>query len=267
MIIQRLKNRNKPPLKVYWWRYRYPEKLNFGDEITPYIIEAILGRKCEWTNIKECEIAGAGSILEILQRYSEGHHIKVWGSGFIKEGPPNGCKNLDFYAVRGPSSLGRVQADREIALGDPGILSNLAFKPSRIVSHKVGIVFHYIDRDNPALERIKNNPHYKLIDPLQTPEQVVRDITSCEFILSSSLHGLIVADSFKVPNYWMPLSDKVAGGDYKFNDYYASTNRKLIKQPVTILTDQRAIDEAAHAYRRIENLRRLQKELIKSFPF
>lgn len=101
LFIQRHLNKNKPPLKVYWWRYDYPNKLNFGDEITPYIIESIWNRKCEWTDITKCSMVGAGSLIEMVQHATETNPIKVWGSGFIKQGPRYAQKNLDFYAIRG----------------------------------------------------------------------------------------------------------------------------------------------------------------------
>jgi pyruvyltransferase len=109
MIINRLYSKYlKKPLKLYWWRYDYPNKLNFGDEITPLIIERLFGKQCVWSPPNECEVAGAGSILEILQTSSNGNPIRVWGSGFIKKGEVNQNSNLNFLAVRGKLTLDRV---------------------------------------------------------------------------------------------------------------------------------------------------------------
>ena len=36
------------------------------------------------------------------------------------------------------------------------------------------------------------------------------------------MYGLIVADVLYIPNVRMILSDKISGGDYKFNDYYSA---------------------------------------------
>lgn len=267
LIIQRRLNRSKPPLKLYWWRYRYPEKLNFGDELTPIIIARLWGRTCVWSDIKECELAGTGSIIEQIEHHAGDHPIKIWGSGFIKEGQVNTMPNLDFYAIRGPLSLERITSKRVVALGDPGLLANKVFKPSSHVTYEIGIVAHYIDVDHPAIEKIKRNPRCKLIDPLLSPEQVIQEITACRFILSSSLHGLIMADSFGIPNYWMPLSDKVAGGNYKFKDYYASTKRELRSVQPEVLEDEEVVKGLIRQYRKVPNLKKLQRGLIKSFPY
>lgn len=154
-----------------------------------------------------------------------------------------------------------------MVLGDPGLLSNLVFKPSSEVKYRVGVVVHYVDEGDRRLKSIAEKPGYLLINPLNTPQQVVKDITSCQLVLSSSLHGLIIADSFGVPNYWMPLSDKVVGGSYKFEDYYSPTERTLVKKSLAILGDNQAIEEAIKLYQPVKNLKKLQRGLIRSFPF
>jgi hypothetical protein len=61
-----------------------------------------------------------------------------------------------------------------------------------------------------------------VIDVRREPEAVFRDVAACESILSSSLHGLITADSFRIPSAWAGLSDKVIGDGFKFRDYFSS---------------------------------------------
>lgn len=266
MSLNRLYNSLRSPLKLYWWRYDYPQKLNFGDEITPEIIERIWGRKTTWSPPSECEVAGAGSIIEIMQELSNGNHIKVWGSGFIKPGVNNSHENLDFYAVRGKKTLARIRNRHDVTLGDPGLLANLVYKSSSAKKYKVGIVAHYVDLDNPIIQPLSSREEYLVINPLDSPQKVVKDITSCEIIFSSSLHGLIISDSFGIPNYWMPLSQKLTGGDYKFTDYYSSTDRKIQLFSAEKLMNNKLIESFIEQYKPVTNLSELQEGLIKSFP-
>lgn len=264
---RKLIHTNNRTVSTYWWRYNHPIELNFGDEITPYILRSLWGLQAQWSEIDDSSLAGAGSIIEVLQRERTNKGLKVWGSGFIREGEKNENNNLDFYAVRGPESRARIRGTKGVALGDPGLLVNLIFRSAKTKKYKVGIVPHYVDVDSVLLNGIRNNPDYLIIDVLQTPDKVALDITACEYILSSSLHGLIFADSFNVPNNWLRLSDKLTGGEYKFRDYYESTGRELVEVAPSILGDKRQICRAAQSYKPIVDLDSMQQGLINSFPF
>lgn len=255
------------PLKVYWWRYDYPEMLNFGDEITPAIIDRLFGFKSVWAAPSECDLAGAGSIIEILQQLSGDNPIDVWGSGFIKPGPMNPKSNLIFHAVRGKKSLERT-GNKGIVMGDPGVLTALAYPEVKTTTkkYKLGVIPHYVDHESPLLDKYRNKPDTIIINALWPVHKVVSAIASCELILSSSLHGLIVSDSLGVPNYWMPLSDKLTGGNYKFNDYYSIYDEK--PKPLTIMNQESLdVERIITAYRPKTALRDLQDRLIKAFPF
>lgn len=266
MIIKKLYTRHKKPLKLYWWRYDYPQKLNFGDELTPLIIERLFNRRCKWSPPSECDVVGAGSIIEILERESHGNHVKVWGSGFIESGGINKSKNLTFHAVRGKHSQARAGKSTNIALGDPALLLPLVFKPKRSNTYKVGIIPHYVDADSSLIDRFKSMDGVTIIDVLKPVEEVVALINSCQLILSSSLHGLIVSDAYNIPNCWIPLSDKLYGGKYKFDDYYSVFGRKA--NPISIDTiNEDAIDLLIKNYGSIQKeLPEIQENLIKAFP-
>ncbi|HQA91106.1 MAG TPA: hypothetical protein PK316_15725, partial [Sedimentisphaerales bacterium] len=90
---------------------------------------------------------------------------------------------------------------------------------------------------------------------------------ACECVLSSSLHGLIVADAFGVPNAWLKLSDKVRGNDFKFRDYYSvyDLDEKVI--PLRIeQVDRHAIDGIITNHDR-PGLETIKERLLDAFPF
>lgn len=267
MTLSRLYNRYfKKPLKVYWWRFRPSSQLNFGDEITPHIIKRLTGRECEWAPPDECDLAGTGSIIELLQTRSAGKGIYVWGSGFIKAGVKNTSDNLNFTAVRGKLSLSRID-QKNCALGDPGLLMSLAYPELRnaVKEYKVGIIPHYVDQKNSWIK--KNRDKYKIIDVFETPQEVARQINSCELILSSSLHGLIVSDSYNVPNYWLPLSNKLTGGSYKFEDYYSVFNLEGKIPSVSYKSfDDNQVGDLINNFKCTKNIKSIQKNLLKALP-
>lgn len=106
------------------------------------------------------------------------------------------------------------------ALGDNGLLASRIY-PSQDRVYKLGIVLHYAH----AIDNMPCLPGVLFIDPQHDVDSVIKDISSCERILSSSLHGLIVAHSFEIPWVRLKVTDhKLGGGDFKFNDFYGSIN-------------------------------------------
>jgi pyruvyltransferase len=59
------------------------------------------------------------------------------------------------------------------------------------------------------------------------PRAVVEDIARCEYVASSSLHGVIVAHALGVPALWLRISDQLKGGAFKFRDYASALNMQL----------------------------------------
>lgn len=68
---------------------------------------------------------------------------------------------------------------------------------------------------------------------------IMDEIVKCEFVLSSSLHGIIFADSFGIPNAHMNVSTRVMGGSYKFDDYVQAVNRTRTTLELVRRTDVR----------------------------
>ena len=44
---------------------------------------------------------------------------------------------------------------------------------------------------------------YKIINVQQSVTKVAEEISQCEVIASSSLHGIIFADSYEIPRLWL----------------------------------------------------------------
>lgn len=107
-------------------------------------------------------------------------------------------------------------------MGDGGLLYPLLLKKEPAKKYPVGIIPHYRDQTLPAVKelaaRFKNAV---IIDVLDEPLKVLEQIASCEKILSSSLHGLIVADALEIPNRHVHFSGNVRGNGFKFRDYYS----------------------------------------------
>ena len=97
--------------------------------------------------------------------------------------------------------------------------------------YKYGIIPHFKDKTSVGIQKIAQlqNPEIKIIDIQSSVEEFVRDVLSCENILSSSLHGLILAETYGIPTCRIVLSNKIEGGDFKFYDYYSGVGIKTME--------------------------------------
>ena len=113
-------------------------------------------------------------------------------------------------------------------LGDPGLLASKLIDTNSIVKkHRLGIIPHYVDKSSSIFTDINTNIKGSIIIDVQDdPVKVIRNIAECEVIISTAMHGLIVADSLGIPNKWCTCSDRLTGGNYKFIDYYSSLDIK-----------------------------------------
>jgi pyruvyltransferase len=200
---------------------------NWGDKVNPYLFEKISGRKVVSSNtifnfLHKPEILGIGSIISgNLSNYV------IWGSGIISEKTTITHKPKEVLAIRGLNTQKKLRAVGSdcTVFGDPVLLFPDIYPGKHIQKkYKYGIIPHFKNKQSPAVQKIiaLQNPEIKIID-IQSAgiEGFVDDILSCENILSSSLHGLIVAEAYGIPTLHLVFSEKLLGGDFKFYDYYS----------------------------------------------
>jgi len=100
----------------------------------------------------------------------------------------------------------------------------LIYNIEKEIKYKYGIIPHYIDKNHSIIKNISQNILYIDIDTGDMPLYLLNQILQCEIIISSSLHGLIIAVAYKKPCIWIKLSNNVIGDTYKFYDFFLSIN-------------------------------------------
>jgi pyruvyltransferase len=199
-------------LKAYWWR----DAPNFGDILTPVLLKRLLGVKPEWCD-KSPRLLAVGSILV---RAKQGD--TVWGSGCNprKEGPWNAA-GVRFLAVRGPLTrdfvLSRGGQCPEI-YGDPALLLPTIHPVAPSPTRELAIMPHL---DDDAGWNFGRSRGIFTINPSWPWERIVAEICASSHVVSSSLHGVIVAEAYGVPATWADFVTR----NGKFEDYYRSTAR------------------------------------------
>ncbi|WP_371036489.1 polysaccharide pyruvyl transferase family protein [Rhodosalinus sp. FB01] len=253
-----------------FWYYNKNEGINFGDWIGPYLFYKKTGelpfRYLPRGTSRATTLFTVGSILHRIRK--PGSAI-VWGTGAISE-TIRFPQPKKIRAVRGPLTrqvcLKQGYACPEI-FGDPAILLPDFFEPPQTSSKsEIGIVPHYIDQQL-CKKYYSQISELRVIDVNADVEDVVSQIASCDYILSSSLHGLIVAHSFDIPAAWVELTGKLRGGTFKFRDYFAAANAH--ETTATQLTGNESAAQLKEIVKKATQPRldRLRAPLIRSCPF
>ena len=159
----------------------------------------------------------------------------------------------------------------DLPVGDPALLLPMFISPN-IVRHKLGIVPHFRDYD--YFKKKYGNKYFVIDVSTSDVIRVTNDITSCECILSSSLHGLIVAHAYNIPALWIERQELIPGSHgYKFRDYFSSIGilYEPFKKIETILSSMSDIDRLFHENGNIVlpnvDLNVIRNNLLKSAPF
>lgn len=200
------------PLKIWW--SKGPEPGNFGDILTPYLLQ-YFGISYQWATKKDAKSICIGSIAKFATVGT-----LVIGSGTMRASDKLN-PNANWWFVRGPCTREIVLRDGgscpEI-YGDPALLLP-KLQPSCLKKYKVGFTPHYVDYE----EVKKRYPSEKVINLLNpNPLEVAKEISQCSSIVSSSLHGIIAAHSYGIPCAFVRYGDKLSGDGIKFKDHYLS---------------------------------------------
>jgi len=229
-------------------------KPNFGDFIGPYLISKITGKPV--LNINNSQYPGimsVGSIIQMLDRKD----IVIWGSGLMYKLTDEYIKvfkkyNPEILSVRGRKTAtflsdAGINVPDPSVYGDPALILPLFYKPSINGPKKIGICPHYIHKSH-FLKNIADKDYLKIIDVQQDVESVVDSINSSSVCISTSLHGLIVAQAYNIPWVWLEIFDNnLAGDDFKFKDFFSTLNESQVSHVRVRLEDVKSLDYKAIA--------------------
>ncbi|MER1996801.1 MAG: polysaccharide pyruvyl transferase family protein [Arthrobacter sp.] len=216
-----------PPgfLNLLWW----DERPNFGDAVGPWLaahlsgLTPVNGRSL---GLSTPALATAGSIAGWLEQDGS----QIWGSGLM--GPVAGkslarlrsLKNVRVHAVRGRNTRTELQRSTGWRVpeiyGDPALLLPRFLERTEAAGGGIAVVPHLDHRKSLGKTA---GPGITMVDVREGVETVVRRIAGAQACVSSSLHGIIVAQAYGVPWVWLRISDQVISGDrYKFEDFFTT---------------------------------------------
>ncbi len=229
---------------------------NFGDLLGPMIVDRLLDMK----GLKNSEEDGrrlltVGSILAKAQ-----NNDTIWGTGVLGNMPLKfyNFDNLDVRAVRGPLTRRflkeKFSIDSPEVYGDPAQLTPLLFpevleNASGKPKFPLTIIPHFME-----FKHHKKNPN--VISPQRPVFEVLDRIARSEFVVSSSLHGVILAESFGVKaQLYQSKNEHI----FKYQDYYEGSGRSQFTMCSSI---EEAIKQGGEILPNFNN-----EDLLNAFPY
>lgn len=237
--------------------YRDPGKAplepsNFGDDLNRTFLAELTGKEIvpySYSVASRCfSRTHYLCIGSILHRYSRPGAV-VWGSGM--KSPAilrKKRKQIRVCAVRGPLTRAQLLEsgiDCPPVYGDPAILMPLLYHPAvPEKQYRIGLIPHLHDLHYPVVSYYAEQPGVHLFDLRKYPQwrQFVDELLSCEMILSSSLHGCILADAYGIPNLQVKFVADMEQENFKFEDYHLSC-RASIPVPLELGYADRTVEE------------------------
>jgi pyruvyltransferase len=208
---------------LYWWQPG-GGGVNVGDHLSKTIVEAMLALRDHELVQKKDRSRRLFAIGSVLHNARDGE--TVWGSGINAKIPDahHRFRELDVRAVRGPLTR-KWLMDRGISVpqvyGDPALLMS-AFYSAESIGASSRTPFVVVPHFNEAPEKYAAYRD-RLPLPNLKPLAFVRALLGANQVVSSSLHGVILAEAYGIPAVYLDSGN--GENRFKYDDYYAGTGR------------------------------------------
>ncbi|WP_137167934.1 polysaccharide pyruvyl transferase family protein [Salinimonas lutimaris] len=218
---------------IFWWQSKKDPRPNIGDFVAYDLVNRIVAMKGKMITDKQDhsqKLVSVGSVLHFANT-----NDTIWGTGLNKkmDDKVNKFASLDVRAVRGPLTR-KYLMDRGIDVpeiyGDPAILLPY-FYPKALMEKADKQDYIVINHMNDDMSKY-NGHEDKLVTPMQYPGSFIEAIVNSKLVISSSLHGVIIAEAYGVPAIFF---DSQSGESmFKYEDYFQGTGRQDIPRVTTI---------------------------------
>lgn len=221
---------------MFWFQKFKGQEWLYGQNFGDYLSFVIVGELLRQTGAFPLPVRKrSGKLLALgsVMHFGETGDV-VWGTGVNGKVPIDQYKfdSLDVRMVRGPLTrnflMQRGIPVPDDVYGDPALLLAKLFPKleAKPISGKISVLpnFNELAQVGPLVPA-----RMELLSPIGYWKNIVRAILESELVLTSSLHGLIVAEVFGVPVRFVGP----CGGEtlFKYEDYLLGTGRRLETKP------------------------------------
>jgi len=211
------------------------KKNNWGDDINKFFIEYCTNKKVFFVPYSKVHInieSPCFLLIGSIVGFYDLNNKYIYGSGVMD--PSKGVRGIPrkIYSVRGPKTrqiLLNAGIDCPEHYGDPALLLPVFYKPQR-PKHNKPVIIPNMGSFEDSMSQINSLTKYidgVLLDlrKYENWTNVIEVIAGASFVISESLHGLIIAETYSVPNAWVEFKEHPDYWNFKFEDYYESIGK------------------------------------------
>lgn len=217
--------------------YYQRSNVNIGDTLpTPILKELFCLKDAKRVDTEhQGKLVTVGSVASNIR-----NRDVVWGTGCIRANQKVTFKSYEVLALRGPLTKQIMGVSKTIPFADPGCLLPLMYNPGTEPTKKVA-----------QIPNIKE--HSLMQEPFISPalpwKKFVDAILEHEHVVSSSLHGIIIAEAYGRTAEHVVRSNKLVGkGLFKFQDYLEGTGRKSLTEKFNVRQYQQDLMASLYEY-------------------
>ena len=265
-VLSRDAGDTRDSIRLSWvWTTREHPDANLGDALSAVMVSAISGLKIEPAafNQEKERMTAVGTIGHA----QHGGKVHVWGTGFdLKRGPTGALgeyqvpdnTQLVVHAVRGKQTAAGL---RKLGVEVPDIFGDPVWFLPRVFpfadlkkKYELGVIVHISELEEATARAVvrKNLQRYNI--PAELAENIkiintytgadipgmrdkIEEIVSCRRILSTSLHGLVIAETYNIPCAWFSTNHGASGFlpidgsrsiDHRMIDFYGGAERDAV---------------------------------------
>lgn len=208
---------------------------NWGDDLNIYLFEFVTQKKVQSIPMTRDKIKFSGNnyllIGSIIGFYNLDNKI-IYGSGILNPKKKVNGKPQRIISVRGPKTR-KVLLDSGIMCpekyGDPVLLLPLFYSPVKAPSRQGSVILNIGTKkeNNDIVSKFCKLFDVNIISMTEYDKwtDVIDKIYNSKYVISESLHGLIVAETYGIPNLWVEFIDHDENWTFKFDDYYQSIGK------------------------------------------
>lgn len=195
---------------------------NFGDELSPRVVAEVSGRRTRWAAPESADVIAVGSVLEHAAAVDA--RGLVWGAGVRHPdlAPAAWAQRhrSRILAVRGALTRDALGLELDTPLGDPGLIARSLYGRSAR-PHGIVVVPHFLAFNRPdarSLMAAARADGMRVVPPSASYDRICEEVSRAELVLTSSLHGMVVADALDCPVQLVSFG-RTAEPAFKYSDY------------------------------------------------